>query len=183
MHLLTPKVPDPGQVYARQAARTAIPGITPQMPVAAMPTVVDRDHRYPVPPAPSTPACAPVTRRRRALWPAYPFARLRARSSSLDTPDPALRPGRVSPAVFPLAGPLSSPASAAARAASRRSGIEFHDRGRAGPPDQPRPVACGRGRCRRGHRADAARAAGGGADRQAGHYRPGCRRRRVLPDW
>src|SRR5207247_6624762 len=29
------------------------------------------------------------------------------------TPDPALRPGRVSPAVFPLARSLSSPASAA----------------------------------------------------------------------
>src|SRR6266851_3397024 len=41
----------------------------------------------------------------------------RTRSSSLDTPDPALRPGRVSPAVFPLARSLSSPASATARAA------------------------------------------------------------------
>ena len=37
----------------------------------------------------------------------------RTRSSSLDTPCPALCPGRVSLAAFPLAGPLSSTTSAA----------------------------------------------------------------------
>jgi hypothetical protein len=41
-------------------------------------------------------------------------ATCRTRSSSLDTPCPALRPGHVSLAAFPLAGPLSSPVSAAA---------------------------------------------------------------------
>ncbi len=45
----------------------------------------------------------------RATW--------RTRSRSLDTPSPALRPGRVSLAVFPLGRPLPSPASAAASAA------------------------------------------------------------------
>jgi hypothetical protein len=41
----------------------------------------------------------------------------RTQSSALDTPDPALRPGRVLLAMFPLAGGLSSTDSAAARAA------------------------------------------------------------------
>src|SRR5213593_4522040 len=40
-------------------------------------------------------------------------ATCRTRSSALDTPDPALRPGRGLLAVFPSARPLSSPASAA----------------------------------------------------------------------
>src|SRR5271154_3344643 len=40
-------------------------------------------------------------------------ATCRTRSSSLDTLSPALRPGRVSPAVFPMVRSLSSPASAA----------------------------------------------------------------------
>src|ERR1017187_5281524 len=41
-------------------------------------------------------------------------ATCRTRPSSLDTLSPALRPGRVSPSVFPLVRSLSSPASAAA---------------------------------------------------------------------
>ena len=44
----------------------------------------------------------------------------RTRSSSPGAPIPALRPGRVSPATFPLAGPLPSPASATARASAVR---------------------------------------------------------------
>ena len=41
----------------------------------------------------------------------------RTRSSSLDTLTPALRPGRVSLAAFPLAGPLPSTTSAATEVA------------------------------------------------------------------
>ena len=47
----------------------------------------------------------------------------RTRSSALDAPDPALRPGRVSPAVFPSADPLPSPASATARLCSAGSQV------------------------------------------------------------
>ena len=57
----------------------------------------------------------------------------RTRSSSRDTPIPALCPGRVSPSVFPLAGPLSSPASAAAALFGGFAGTT-------GPSDFPRSV-------------------------------------------
>jgi hypothetical protein len=72
-------------------------------------------------------------------------------------------------------------AGAAARAGA---GIEFHDRRRAGPPDHARLVASGGDRPRCSDRPDAGPAAartGGGADRRAGHDRPGCHRRRGLP--
>ena len=46
----------------------------------------------------------------------------RTRSSPLDTPGPALRPGRVSLAAFPLVRSLSSPASAAAALSGRFAG-------------------------------------------------------------
>ena len=61
----------------------------------------------------------------RATW--------RTRSRSLDTPSPALRPGRGSLAAFPLAGRLPSPASAAAETA-------LFDRltGTTQPSDSPR---------------------------------------------
>ena len=60
----------------------------------------------------------------------------RTRSSSRDTPIPALCPGRVSPSVFPLAGPLSSPASAAAALFGGFAGTT-------GPSDFPRSFISG----------------------------------------
>src|SRR5713101_4203469 len=63
-------------------------------------------------------------------------ATCRTRPSSLDTPGPALRPGRVSLAVFPLAGPLSSPASAA-------SALSGGFAGTTGPSDCPCPFISG----------------------------------------
>ena len=63
----------------------------------------------------------------RATW--------RTRSRSLDTPIPALRPGRVSLAAFPLAGPLPSTTSAPAITA----GLFGSFVGTTGPSDFPRP--------------------------------------------
>ena len=60
----------------------------------------------------------------------------RTRSSSRDTPIPALCPGRVSPSVFPLAGPLSSPASADAALFGGFAGTT-------GPSDFPRSFISG----------------------------------------
>src|SRR5436190_24261660 len=63
-------------------------------------------------------------------------ATCRTRSSALDTPGPALRPGRVLLSVFPLAGPLSSPASAAAALSGGFAGTT-------GPSDCPCPFIAG----------------------------------------